>query len=133
MRAAVGASVSTWIAAAAPAGAAITGNTFESDGTLGAAGRSLAVGVVLGCDTPGTFAVEVTVRQGDAEATGVRRGSCTGDTETLTVRLTTREGPVLQPGAAEACAVAATRQRGVTDDTRSWCRPGGIGLQASGR
>ena len=119
--------LSAALALAEPADAAITANTFTPTGALRSGGHAAAVGIVIGCDTPGTFAVEVTVRQGTTGATGSRHGRCTGTAETHRVVVHTRQ--TLTAGTAEACGEATTKTRGRVDDRRSWCRAGGITIE----
>jgi hypothetical protein len=93
-------------------------------------GRIATVGLILGCEQPGACTAKVVVRQGDAVAVGRQQGRCTGDPETHEVTVKTRNGPALAFGAAEICGDAATRVRGTVDETRSWCRAGGMTLEA---
>ena len=121
--------VSAALALAEPADAAIMGNTFAPSAALRGGGRAAAVCIVIGCETPGTFAVEVTVRQGETVATGSRHGRCTGEAETSRVVVHTEAGESLEAGTAAACGEATTKTRGRVDNRRSWCRHGGITIQ----
>lgn len=117
------------VAGTDPASAAITTNTFDAVGRVGPGGRTAHVTVELGCEPDGAFSVEVTVAQGDTIAIGRRHGRCTGATERYAVTVAARNGGRLTAGHAEICGEASTRQTGVIDDTRRWCRTDGVDLQ----
>jgi hypothetical protein len=115
---------------AEPASAAITNNTFGATGVIRPGHHAARVTLVLGCEPGGTLGVTVTVTQGDTVAVGSRHGRCTGATETYAVTVAASNGTALIAGSAEICGEAATREDGVIDDTRSWCRPDGVDLHA---
>jgi hypothetical protein len=112
-----------------PASAAITTNTFGATGVIRPGGHTARVTVVLGCEPEGTFGVTVAVSQADTVAVGSRHGRCTGATETYVVTVAASDGAALVAGNAEICGEASTREAGVIDDTRRWCRAGGVDLQ----
>ena len=111
-----------------PVLAAITNNTFAPIGELQPGGHVATVGLILGCEATDSFTVRVTVRRGDAVATGRQHGRCTGHAETHAVTVTTSNGQPLDAGTAEICGEAATHRPGSVDDTRAWCRAGGVTL-----
>lgn len=112
-----------------PASATLTSNTFNAAGRVRPAGHTAQVTVELGCEPDGAFDVEVTMAQGDTIAIGRRHGRCTGATERYAVTVAARNGARLTAGHAEICGEASTREAGVIDDTRRWCRAGCVDLQ----
>jgi len=80
--------------------------------------RGRVTGTVT-CAPGELFAVQLDLTQGDADAQGSARGSCTGSPQEYTIGFTTT-GPAFVDGAAGACVVARTGMPGsrtVTDRT----------------
>ncbi|MFN2539454.1 MAG: hypothetical protein ABR549_15065 [Mycobacteriales bacterium] len=116
---------------AAPAGATLTSNTFSPSGGLTAKGRVATVSVLLGCTAPGSVRFTVTLTQGASSGVGHGGGKCTGQTETFTVRVPADGAGAFTAGPAQVCGHAVNQEPGGTQDTRDWCRSGGITLHAS--
>jgi hypothetical protein len=116
------------VASGAPARAQLTQNTFGSTGSLAADGRVATVTVLLGCTAPGSVRFAVTLTQGSTTGTGYGGGSCTGETETFTVRVPAGDATFVS-GGAQVCGHAVNQEPGGGQDTRDWCRAGGVLLQ----
>jgi hypothetical protein len=96
--------IATGTVAAPSALASLSSNTFSATGELQSGGHVATVGLVLGCDATGPFTVQVTVRQGDAVATGRQHGPCTGRAESYEVTVTTSDGQPLASGSLRSAA-----------------------------
>jgi hypothetical protein len=76
------------------------------------------------CDAGEQLRVDVVITQEatGAQAVGHTPDICTGEVQTWTARAGTRSAATLEPGPAQACAVAVTRLRGQVTDSFSWCK-----------
>jgi hypothetical protein len=115
------------LTATGPAFGRIAKNTIGGTAALHANGR-VADGVLLVACTPGErVKLRMTLTQGAAIAEGYAAGDCLGEEEAAhyPVKVTIWGVNKLQPGPADACAVAVDLDRGRVVDTRQWCRAAG--------
>ena len=108
----------------------MTSNTVDAAGVIRPGEHTAQVTVLSGCEPESKFGVTVSVSQGDTVALGNRHGHCAGATETYVVTVAASNGAALVAGNAEICGEASTREVGVIDDTRRWCRADGVDLEA---
>lgn len=81
------------------------------DTARGDATRSQITGTFT-CPAGEVFVVDVVLTQGTTTATGHTRGTCTGEPQSVTVRVHRTSGPGFVPGPAEACATARNADPG---------------------
>ena len=110
--------------------AAISENTIAPEAVLDAQGRHLVVTVQLACPAGEKVHLRATVTQRETGAVAERRfvRRCTGTVEHWPVRMVRRGTATFAAGAAEACALAITRDSTGVTDVRQWCRAEGITL-----
>jgi hypothetical protein len=84
------------------------------------AGRVVFARGFIACDPGEVFVVNVVVTQDGSTGQGRTAGVCTGETQVWTAVVPARSRAGFEEGPAEACAVATTRRRGITD-TFQWC------------
>jgi hypothetical protein len=111
----------------ASADAAISSNTIGPSAKISGHGHLARGTVLVGCTSGERVDMTLTIRQGDAFATGRGAGVCVGRQKGYPIRTVTRGDGVLEPGPASACASAVNTSRSGTEQRR-WCRAGRITL-----
>ena len=117
----------TVVAGAAPVEAGMTTNTIAPTATLAARGHVARAHVLIACTQGQLVRFTLTLTQDGTTATGRRAGRCTGDLTAYPVVVVAR-GATLTPGPTTACATATNYNRGQVEDSRQWCRTGGVTL-----
>jgi hypothetical protein len=121
------AALSVALLAAMPADASLTSNTIGPSAEISSQGHLARGTVLIGCTSGQRVDMTLTIRQGDAFATGRGAGVCVGRQKAYPIRTVTRGEGVLEPGPASACASAVNTSRSGTEQRR-WCRAGRITL-----
>jgi hypothetical protein len=107
-----------------PSLAAIHSNTLDPIGIVGGESTYGLVTALIHCDIGERVSVRVTVTQEDANSVAQGRASatCTDQVQRIEIRVWSMEMTKLATGAADACALAMTKQDGLVTDTRQWCK-----------